>query len=321
MLLAYVPFAFGLIPSGSSPEVLRSKTGFCFWLILRGLTKQQKRVHLLGLSKNKETSDDHPFYSRKHSLHWALSIVIKMRSCWTYPLPLLVTQLGWQSSVRENSFILSRDSAFSLSCKDRSCCPRGALQMPTHLQWGREKVSLTPFSPALSIPFPSGNGSPVLGSSRLLSQFRWIGNFIPILFRDVGKTSSINPHIRTMYNIKDTSLPWEYQCRKPWFTAPMPSVTSNSGPFQSVSRIGQHPELSILVKKSGFYTWSGFLKVGPWNIRHLESKGFMDTEMHFIEQTGWGWGRAVRPITVDHTPGYRSLIPEAPGSEPGAGKG
>lgn len=96
MLLAYVPFAFGLIPSGSSPEVLRSKTGFCFWLILRGLTKQQKRVHLLGLSKNKETSDDHPFYSRKHSLHWALSIVIKMRSCWTYPLPLLVP--SWADS-------------------------------------------------------------------------------------------------------------------------------------------------------------------------------------------------------------------------------
>lgn len=63
-----------------------------------------------------------------------------------------------------------------------------------------------PFSLALSTPFPSGKGCLVLVSSRLLSvQVNW--NFSPILCRNVGKTSSINPHIRTVYNIKTISVP------------------------------------------------------------------------------------------------------------------
>lgn len=122
------------------------------------------------------------------------------------PPALACTQLGWQSSVRENSFNLSRNSAFPCPAKTGAAAPEGTANACS-LTVGKGKGESLPFSSALPIPFPSGTSSPVLMSSRLLSQFRWIGNFSPILFGDVGKTSSINPHIRTMYSIKDTGLP------------------------------------------------------------------------------------------------------------------
>lgn len=51
------------------------------------------------------------------------------------------------------------------------------------------------------------------------------------------------------------------------------------------------------MKKSGFYTGSGFLKVGPRSIiRHLENEGFTDSEItHFTEEAGGG---LLHPITV-----------------------
>lgn len=122
----------------------------------------------------------------------------------------LLPALGWtvcgsefslQSSVKEKSSNLSRDSM--LSCKDRTCCPRGALQMPTH----HGKIESILLSLALPTPFPFGKRSPVLVNSRLFSEFRWTRNFSPILFRDVQKTSSINPHIRTMCSTETNNFP------------------------------------------------------------------------------------------------------------------
>lgn len=73
-----------------------------------------------------------------------------------------------------------------------------------------------------------------------------------------------------------------------------------------VPGIREHPELSILGKKSFFFYWVWIFK--SWalkhTIRHLESKGFRDTKRHISQNEpglGWGWGvagRAVRLITV-----------------------
>lgn len=108
-------------------------------------------------------------------------------------------------------------------------------------------------------PFPLGEESPVLVSSRLLS-VQVNQSFSPILFRDVEKTSSINPYVTTTC-MRNTSCP--DVGTEAWLSVHRPVEVSIEAAYG----------VSILVgttRLAGSHTGSGFLKAGLRQVRHLE---------------------------------------------------
>lgn len=125
--------------------------------------------------------------------------------------------------------------------------PLSGVVRPVLQERGRGSAFLsTPAS-----PFPRGKESPVLVSSRLLS-VQVNQSFSPVLFRDVEKTSSINPYVTTTC-MRNTSCP--DVGTEAWLTVHRPVEVS----IQAAYRV------SILVgnkRLTGSYTASAFLKAG-----------------------------------------------------------
>lgn len=89
----------------------------------------------------------------------------------------------------------------------------------------------------------------------------------------------------------------------------MPSVVRDGGPTLCLELNSVHSSVFLWGEK-WFLHWVWISKGWPWNmIRHLESKGFMDTEVHISQNNRGGLQGAIGAITVVSHPRMRVSHP------------